>query len=66
MMPHRRDSSDQRAEQNCEPQSEVRWSGTPKQATHPETKAAAMVAVSVLVKGMASSHLEERSTMVRI
>ena len=64
-MPHRHDSSDQRAEQNCGLWLEVRWSGTPKLATHPETKAVARVAVSVLVRGMASSHLEERSIMVK-
>ena len=44
----------------------MRWSGTPKRAIQLEVKAAAMVAVSVLDSGIASNHLDEQSTMVKM
>jgi hypothetical protein len=55
----------QMAEVNCRPLSVVMFEGTPYLETHVEMSASTHVAVSMLRRGTASSHLVDLSMMVR-
>ncbi len=50
---------------NWVPRSEVMTTGTPKRLTQRATKASAIVAASMFLTGMASTHLVDRSMMVK-
>ena len=50
---------------NCVPLSVVTVAGLPKRATHPAIKASATVLVAMSLKGTASIHLVDLSTIVR-
>ncbi len=57
-------SASQTADMNWVPRSEVMTAGTPKQLTQP-AKASPIVAASMFLTGMASTHLVDRSMMVK-
>ncbi len=58
-------SASQTAGVNWVPRSEVMTAGTPKRLTQPATKASAIVAASMFLTGMASTHLVDWSMMVK-
>jgi hypothetical protein len=58
-------SASQTADVNWVPRSEVMTASTPKRLTQPATKASAIVAASMFLTGMASTHLVDRSMMVK-
>jgi hypothetical protein len=56
-------SASQTADVNWVPQWEVMTAGTPKRLTQPATKASAIVAASMFLTGIASTHLVDRSAV---
>ena len=64
-IPRVADMAAHREEVNCVPRSEVIRRGRPNLDTQLKRKARQMVMVEVSAMGIASGHLEKRSTMVR-
>ncbi len=58
-------NASQTADVNWVPRSEVMTAGTPKRLTQPATKASAIVAASMFLTGIASTHLVDLSMMVK-
>ena len=59
-------NSDQMADVNCVPRSEVRLVGTPSLATQPRMRAFAHDGAEMSGTGTASGHLDHLSTMVKM
>ena len=59
-------SSAQSAEVNWAPRSDVRLEGTPNLAIQPLMSASAHVAAEMSLTGIASGHLDQRSTIVKM
>ena len=64
LMPSRWHRTAHTAEVNCTPLSVTMTAGTPKREIHPATRASAQAVAVVEERGIASTHLVERSIIV--